>query len=107
MAGRSKRLALVENEHTFSKVHFEWNPAKSASNEAKHGISLEAAAALWRGPVISIPSKRPGELRQLAIGLINGLSWTIAFTTRGDKLRLISARRSRENENTIYEKFLG
>ena len=105
MAGRAKGLALVENEHTFSKVKFEWDPAKSASNEAKHGISLEAAAALWRGPVISIPSKRPGELRQLAIGRIDGLSWTVVFATRGDKLRLISARRSRENENTIYEEF--
>jgi hypothetical protein len=88
-------------------VKFEWDPAKSANNEAKHGISLEAAAALWKGPVISIPSNRPGELRQLAIGRIEGSSWTVIFTPRGDKLRLISARRSRENENTIFKEFLG
>jgi len=88
-------------------VKFEWDPAKSASNEAKHGMSLEAAASLWIGPVISIPSKRPGELRQLAIGRIEGSSWTVVYTPRGDGFRLISARRSRKNEKAIYEELLG
>jgi hypothetical protein len=91
---------------TISKVKFDWDPAKSASNEAKHGLSLASAAALWAGPVVTLPSKHPGELRHLAIGLIEGRHWTVVYAPRGDRFRLISARRSRENEKALFKKFL-
>jgi uncharacterized DUF497 family protein len=91
---------------TISKVNFDWDPAKSASNEAKHGISLASASALWAGPVVVLPSKHPGELRHLAIGLIEGHYWTVVYALRGDRLRLISARRSRDNEKALYKRFL-
>lgn len=88
-------------------MNFDWDPAKSASNEAKHGLSLAAASALWAGPVVTLPSKHPGELRHLAIGLIEGRHWTVVYAPRGNRLRLISARRSRKNEKTLFRKFLG
>ena len=87
-------------------MKFDWHPAKSASNEAKHGLSLASASALWAGPVVTLPSKRPGELRHLAIGLIGGHHWTVIYAPRGDRLRLISARRARENEKTLFKKLL-
>lgn len=90
---------------TYSKVKFDWDPSKSASNEAKHGLSLAAAAALWVGPVVTLPSKHPGELRHLAIGRIEGRHWTVVYALRGDSFRLISARRSRENEKALFKKF--
>jgi uncharacterized DUF497 family protein len=89
---------------TISKVKFDWDPAKSASNEAKHGLSLVSAAALWAGPVVTLPSKHPGELRHLAIGLIEGHHWTVVYAPRGDSFRLISARRSRANEKALFQK---
>jgi len=88
-------------------VNFDWDPAKSASNEAKHGLSLASASALWAGPVVTLPSKHPGELRHLAIGLIEGRHWTVVYAPRGNRLRLISARRSRENEKTLFQNLLG
>ena len=88
-------------------MNFDWDPAKSASNEAKHGFSLASASALWAGPVVTLPSKYPGELRHLVIGLIEGSHWTVVYAPRGNRLRLISARRSRENEKAIFQKFLG
>jgi uncharacterized protein len=91
---------------TFSTPDFDWDPAKSANNEAKHGLSLAAASALWAGPVVVLPSKHPGELRHLAIGLVEGQYWTVVFTTRGARLRLISARRSRENEKALFKNLL-
>ena len=91
---------------TYSKVRFDWNPAKSESNQAKHGISLASASALWEGPVVTLPSKRPGELRHLAIGLIEGRHWTVVYAPRGDYFRLISARRSRKNERALFKKFV-
>ena len=88
-------------------MNFDWDPAKSASNEAKHGLSLAAASALWAGPVVTLPSKHPGELRHLAIGLIEGRHWTVVYAPRGNRLRLISARRSRQNEKTLFRQLLG
>jgi uncharacterized DUF497 family protein len=91
---------------TFSTPDFDWDPAKSASNEAKHGLSLAAASALWAGPVVVLPSKHPGELRHLAIGLIEGRHWTVVYSPRDDGLRLISARRSRDNEKALFKNLL-
>lgn len=48
--------------------------------------------------MLTLPSKQPGELRHLAIGLIDGRYWTVIYAPRGDTLRLISARRSRLHE---------
>ena len=87
-------------------MNFDRDPAKSASNEAKHGLSLASASALWAGPVVTLPSNHPGELRHLAIGLIEGRHWTVVYAPRGNRLRLISARRSRENEKALFKKFL-
>ncbi len=91
---------------TLSKVKFDWDSAKSASNEAEHGLSLASASALWVGPVVTLPSKHPGELRHLAIGLIEGRHWTVVYAPRGDSFRLISARRSRENEKNLFKTLL-
>jgi hypothetical protein len=84
-------------------VRFDWDPIKSTSNEAKHGISLSAATALWDGSVITLPSKNPGEPRYLAIGLIDGRHWTVIYTVRNDIFRLISTRRSRSDEKALYK----
>lgn len=94
----------LELVHTLSSVKFDWDPAKSASNEAKHGLSFAAITALWAGPVVTLPSKQPGELRHLAIGLIEGRPWTVVYAPRGDTFRLISARRSRLHEKILFQK---
>lgn len=91
---------------TISNVTFEWDPTKSVANERKHGLSLASAAALWEGPVLTLPSKQPGELRHLAIGLIADRHWTIIYTLRGNRVRLISARRSRSNEKALFHEFV-
>jgi uncharacterized DUF497 family protein len=48
----------------------------------------------------------PGENRHLAIGLIDDKHWTVIYAPRGNSLRLISARRSRDNEKELYENHL-
>ena len=89
---------------TLSRVRFDWDPSKGASNEAKHGLALAAVTALWAGPVVTLPSKQPGELRHLAIGLFERQHWTVVYAPRGDTLRLISARRSRHHEKILFQK---
>lgn len=82
---------------------FDWDPVKNTSNQAKHGIRLAEACALWQGPVVTLPSMNPDELRHLAIGLIEGKLWTVVYAPRGDHFRLISARRSRTNEKALFQ----
>ena len=57
---------------------------------------------MWEGSVLELDSSQPGERRKLAIGKIGGKFWTVIFTMRGGVVRIISARRSRDNEKKLY-----
>jgi len=84
-------------------VEFEYDPLKSRSNKEKHGLDFEKAKALWDDPdLIEIPVPMSDEPRFLVIGRIAGKHWSAVITYRGDHIRLISVRRSREEEIEIY-----
>lgn len=84
------------------QVKFEWDESKNSINLEKHGISLSEASIIWKGPVLELESHHLGEPRKLAIGKIDGKFWTVIFTLRGMTIRMISARRSRDNEKKLY-----
>jgi len=85
-------------------VQFEFDPKKSDSNKQKHGIDFYEAQTLWSDPdLIEIPIKTSDEPRYLVIGKISEKHWSGVITYRGDKLRIISVRRSRKEEVEIYE----
>lgn len=82
---------------------FEYDPVKSARNRAKHGIDFEQAKRLWSGKVVTVPSLGEyGEARYVALGVIDGKHWTAVFTRRGERIRIISVRRSRKKEVEVY-----
>jgi uncharacterized protein len=82
----------------------EYDPAKSAANKAKHGIDFEEAKALWLDKrLLETAARTTDEPRWLAIGLLAGKHWAVVFTRRGETIRLISARRARDEEVAIYE----
>lgn len=86
------------------RVDFEFDPAKSAANKAKHGLNFDEAQSLWDDPDrVTLPSAHPGEPRQLVVGRIAGKSWSAVVAWRGNRIRLISVRRSRDNEIKLYE----
>jgi uncharacterized DUF497 family protein len=85
-------------------MEFEYDPEKSDTNQQKHGIDFEEAQALWNDPNrLEIPAKVVDEPRFLVIGMIDGTHWSAVMTYRGNKIRLISVRRSRKEEVAIYE----
>jgi uncharacterized DUF497 family protein len=85
-------------------MKFEFDPKKSESNKQKHGIDFYEAQALWDDPdLIEIPVKTIDEPRYLVIGLISEKHWSGVITHRGEKIRIISVRRSRKEEVEIYE----
>ena len=85
-------------------MEFEFDPKKSDSNKQKHGLDFHEARALWDDPdLIEIPVQTIDEPRYLVIGKIEGKHWSGVITYRGDKVRIISVRRSRKEEVEIYE----
>ena len=83
---------------------FEYDPGKSIENRRKHGIDFEEAQMLWADPgLVEIPARTADELRWLLIGRIGEKHWCAVITRRGEDIRIISVRRSRDEEVTIYE----
>ncbi|MEH2468292.1 BrnT family toxin [Nostoc sp.] len=85
-------------------MEFEFYPYKSATNKTKHGIDFIEAQKLWTDAnFIEIPARTTDEPRFLVIGKIAEKYWSAVITYRGDKIRIISVRRSRTEEVNIYE----
>lgn len=83
-------------------MNFEYDPEKSKTNRIKHGITLEQAKSLWSSPGVKIEAKTVGEPRFMLIGKIDRTFYSCIYTSRGHTIRLISARRSRKNEEELY-----
>ena len=79
-------------------------------NRQKHGIDFDEAQSLWDDENrLEIPAKTVDEPRYLVIGQINGKFWSAerlaeaVITVRGENVRIISVRRSRDEEMELYE----
>ena len=85
-------------------ICFEFDATKSQSNRTKHGIDFVEGQALWSDPMLlEIPAKTDDEPRYVVIGRIGGKHWSAVITYRGANIRLISVRRARIEEVTLYE----
>jgi uncharacterized DUF497 family protein len=85
-------------------MKFESDPKKSESNLSKHGIDFDVAQQLWNDPdLLEIPAKVVDEPRYLVIGKIGKKHWSAVITYRDKTIRLISVRRSRQEEIELYE----
>jgi uncharacterized DUF497 family protein len=85
-------------------MDFEFDPAKSEANKAKHGIDFHEAMALWDDESrLEIPARTTDEPRSMVIGRIAGRHWSAAVTYRGEKTGIVSVRRSRLEEVELYE----
>lgn len=86
-------------------MKFEWDSLKSRTNRVKHGIDFETAKDLWLDENrIEIHASHPVENRSILIGKLHKKLWTAIYTIRGDTVRIISVRHSREKEVELYEK---
>jgi hypothetical protein len=85
-------------------MDFTFDPSKSDTNREKHDIDFVQAQALWADPdLIEIPARTEDEPRFLAIGMIGAKHWSAVITYRDSNIRIISVRRSRDEEVAIYE----
>ena len=105
-AGRqSPDLTSRQRRYIFyTEMEFEFDPSKSEGNKQKHGIDFVEAQALWLDlDRIEIPARTVDEPRTLVIGRIQDQYWSAVVTSREDRIRIISVRRSRTEEVEIYE----
>jgi uncharacterized DUF497 family protein len=85
-------------------MDFEYDARKSLTNLAKHGIDFVDAQVLWSDSnLLEIQARTDDEPRYLIIALIDSKHWSAVITYRGEKIRIISVRRSREEEVVLYE----
>lgn len=75
-------------------------------NLDKHGLDFEDAEKVFSRPVVIAPDARHdyGEPRYKALGELDGVVVYIAFTHRGDAVRIISMRPANRKEREAYAK---
>jgi uncharacterized DUF497 family protein len=86
-------------------VEIEFDPDKDRINRAKHGIPLGLAADMDLDATLIEPDQRRGygEARFQALGPISGRLHLLAFTMRGQRMRVISLRKANDRERRRYE----
>ena len=88
---------------------YEWDPVKARLNSRKHGIQFaDAVTALEDEYGLSMPDPSSDEeQRWITLGRdALGRLLLVVYTWRGDRLRLISARRATSRESRQYERGL-
>jgi uncharacterized DUF497 family protein len=84
---------------------FEWDDVKAASNYADHRITFETAKAVFQDPfAVERMDEREdyGEDRYAIIGMAFDRLLYVAFTYRGERIRIISARGAEPHEHRRY-----
>jgi hypothetical protein len=86
-------------------VLFEWDERKRRRNLAKHGIDFVALNQMFEADLVEeVDARRDyGEVRIKAIGEANGVIVSVVYTWRGERRRLISARKARADERKEYQ----
>jgi uncharacterized DUF497 family protein len=85
-------------------MSIDWDPAKAQANLRKHGISVDDAATVFQDPNrIEVYDDRDyDEDRWVVIGRVGRMLIYVVYTERDGGVRLISARKADENDETDY-----
>lgn len=83
-------------------MEFEWDEKKRIATIEKHAIDFMDASEIFSGLHVKITAHSVFEPREIAIGLVDEKLVAAIFTKRGERFRLITARRARENERRAY-----
>ena len=88
-------------------MNFEWDPKKATENLKKHGVGFPEATTVFADPLeitIADLDHSQGEARFLSLGMSAAKRLlVVAYTERGDKVRIIHARIAASKERRAYE----
>lgn len=85
---------------------FEWNESKARANLRKHRVDFaDAATAFEDERDVTIAQENPAEERYATIGVdALGRPLVVIYTMRGERIRIISARRATRRERAEYDR---
>ncbi len=78
---------------------------KAALNLARHRIGFLDAIEVFLDPFrLELEDDREycGEFRLKTVGMVNGIVTVVVFTPRGERTRIISARKAEPHERRAY-----
>jgi hypothetical protein len=83
---------------------FEWDSSKALINVRKHGMRFADAVAVFEDEQgLTIADDSGGERRWVTLGMdAAGLALVVVYAWRGDRIRVISARRATPREQKQY-----
>ena len=86
---------------------FEWDPGKAITNKRIHGITFDEASTAFKDTLsltIYDPLHSENENRFILIGSSHkNRLLVVVHIERGDKIRIISARKAKKKERQYYE----
>jgi uncharacterized DUF497 family protein len=84
---------------------FEWDAEKAAANAAKHGVTFEEAATVFLDLDYLLVGDALDPERFVAIGMSSlARVLFVVHCERGERVRIISARRATRREREAYER---
>ncbi len=91
-----------------SKIRFDWDDRKDASNRAKHGVSFDEASTAFadeNGVLVHDPDHSDAEDRFVLLGLSSRLRLLVVvhcYRESDSVIRIISARKADKRERSEY-----
>lgn len=86
---------------------YEWDPAKAAANLRRHKVSFAEATSVFLDPMAVTfydPDHSDEEDREITIGIsMEQHALFVSHCARGDRIRIISARKATRRERQQYE----
>jgi hypothetical protein len=84
---------------------FEWDADKATANAAKHGVTFDEAVTVFLDLDYLLVRDALAPERFVAIGMSSQVRVLfVVHCERGEKLRIISARRATRRERETYER---
>ncbi|HET8995817.1 MAG TPA: BrnT family toxin [Acetobacteraceae bacterium] len=86
---------------------FEWDDAKAVLNQRDHGIAFGVARAAFNDAfAIERLDRRHAdpEERYVLLGMVDQHLLVVSYTLRGERIRIISARKAEPHERRRYHK---
>src|ERR1035441_2085321 len=88
-----------------SGAEFEWDPAKANANLRDHKVPFLKACEVFKDAKrleSPDPSNDYDKERWNVLGLVDQAVLFVVYTLRGERIRMISARKATRNEQRIY-----
>jgi len=85
---------------------FEWDDDKRLIALKKHGIDFLDAIEIFGTDYLCLSGRSDIEIREIAVGYLDGSCVAVVFTMRGETIRIITVRKARRDEREAYDAYV-